>query len=257
MMDRRIGAQLYTVRDFTKTMEDFDETCRRIKDIGYKIVQISGTPLKADEMKSVLDKYDLQVVTSHRGFEGFLENLDEIIDYNKTLGCELCGIGSMPWGIRANLDEINKFIKDANIVSKELKQAGMQFGYHHHAFEFARLGDKRVMDRLINETDPEAFQFIVDTYWLQVGGVNPADFIRNLGQRAIAVHFKDLSINPQKDFAQEMAEVGEGNLDWDTIIKACDDAGARWALVEQDICSGDPFESMRISYEYLKQKGFF
>ena len=56
-MDRRIGAQLYTVRDFTKTIEDFDETCRKINEIGYKIVQISGTPLKADEMKSVLNKY--------------------------------------------------------------------------------------------------------------------------------------------------------------------------------------------------------
>lgn len=255
-MDRRIGAQLYTVREHMQTIEGFDETCKKMKEIGYQLVQISGTPLKADEMRCVLDKYDLQVVTSHRGFDGFLENLDEIIDYNKTLGCTLCGIGSMPWGIRGNPEEINQFIKDADRVSKELKNAGMQFGYHHHAFEFARLGGARVMDRLIAETDPDAFHFIVDTYWLQVGGVNPADFIKSLGQRAEAIHFKDLSINPEKDFAQEMAEVGEGNLDWDGIIAACDAAGAKWALVEQDTCKGDPFEALNKSYGYLKNKGF-
>ena len=138
-MEKRIGAQLYTVRDFTKTIEDFDETCRRIHDIGYQVVQISGTNLKADEMKTVLDKYHLEVVTTHRGFEGFLENLDEIIAYNRTLGCKLCGIGSMPWGIRANPEAVNQFITDADRVSKELKQAGMLFGYHNHSFEFAKL----------------------------------------------------------------------------------------------------------------------
>ena len=74
--------------------------------------------------------------------------------------------------------------------------------------------------------------------------------------RAMAVHFKDLSINPEKDFAQEMAEVGEGNLDWNAIISACQKAGTKWALVEQDICRRDPFESLRISYEYLREKGF-
>ena len=34
-MDRRIGAQLYTVRDSIQTIEDFDKSCKKIKDIGY------------------------------------------------------------------------------------------------------------------------------------------------------------------------------------------------------------------------------
>ena len=255
-MDRRIGAQLYTVRDFTKTIEEFDETCRRIRDIGYQIVQISGTNLPADEMKSILDKYRLEVVTTHRSFEGFLENLDEIIDYNQTLGCRLCGIGSLPWGIRANPTAVKQFVKDADRVSGELKQAGMLFGYHHHSFEFAKLEGVRTIDRLIEDTDPEAFRFIVDTYWLQVGGVSPADFITGLGKRAMAVHLKDLNINPEQDFAQEMAEVGQGNLDWNGILNSCQNAGVSWALVEQDVCKEDPFQSLRISYEFLKRKGY-
>ena len=255
-MDRRIGAQLYTVRDFTKTIEEFEETCRRIRDIGYQIVQISGTNLPADEMKSILDKYRLEVVTTHRSFEGFLENLDEIIDYNQTLGCRLCGIGSLPWGIRANPTAVKQFVKDADRVSGELKQAGMLFGYHHHSFEFAKLEGVRTIDRLIEDTDPEAFRFIVDTYWLQVGGVSPADFITGLGKRAMAVHLKDLNINPEQDFAQEMAEVGQGNLDWNGILNSCQNAGVSWALVEQDVCKEDPFQSLRISYEFLKGKGY-
>ena len=72
----------------------------------------------------------------------------------------------------------------------------------------------------------------------------------------MAVHLKDLSINPEQDFAQEMAEVGQGNLDWDGILNSCQKAGVTWALVEQDVCKEDPFQSLRISYEFLKRKGY-
>ncbi len=70
-----------------------------------------------------------------------------------------------------------------------------------------------------------------------------------------AVHFKDLVI--EKDNSPVMGEIGRGNLAWDEIIHACDEAGTKWALVEQDICQGDPFESLQMSYDYLKTKGFY
>ena len=37
-----IGAQLYTVRDFCKTTEDFSQTLKKIADIGYKNVHFAG-----------------------------------------------------------------------------------------------------------------------------------------------------------------------------------------------------------------------
>ena len=253
-MDRRIGAQYYTLREHIKTIEDFEETCKKVKEIGYKIVQISGTPLGAKEMKAVLDTYDLKVVVTHRNFKDFVENPEEIISYNKTLGCELCGVGSMPGEYRGSKEGIDKFIKEANEAAKKLKEAGLYFGYHNHAFEFAKFDGKMVMECLIEETDAEVVKFIVDTYWLQVGGVNPAKYIKRIGERAMAVHFKDLLATT--DNKQVMAEVGQGNLNWDEIIAACDEAGTKWALVEQDVCQRDPFESMQMSYEFLKTKGF-
>ena len=110
------------------------------------------------------------------------------------------------------------------------------------------------MDYLIEETDPEAVKLIADLYWLQYGGMDPERFIRKLGARTMAVHLKDLKVNLNNHI--EMAEIGEGNLDWDGILKACDEAGVKWALVEQDECQRDPFESLKISYDYLAAKGF-
>ncbi|MCM1026438.1 MAG: sugar phosphate isomerase/epimerase [Roseburia sp.] len=253
-MDKRIGAQYYTLRDYAKTMEDFEETCKKVSAIGYKTVQISGTPLEAARMREVLDRYGLEVVTTHRSFEDFRRDPGEVMEYNRTLGSLLCGVGSMPGWARESGENLDRFLREANETAALLRREGMFFGYHNHAFEFARVEGKRIMDRLIGETDPEAFYFIADTYWIQVGGADPASFIRRLGSRAMAVHFKDLKANT--DNSTEMAEIGEGNLDWDGIIEACEEAGVKWALVEQDVCRRNPFESMKISYDYLTGKGF-
>jgi len=140
-----------------------------------------------------------------------------------------------------------------NPVAKKLKEAGLQFAYHNHAFEFMKNDGKYVMDSLIENTAPEDFKFIVDTYWLAVAGQNPAEVIRKLGDRVAAVHFKDLAMDGNTAI---MTEVLEGNLDWDDIFEACEESGAKYALVEQDICQREPIESMEISYNNLKTKGF-
>jgi len=38
-----IGAQLYTLRDFTKNTADFEETLKRVTDMGCRVLQVSGT----------------------------------------------------------------------------------------------------------------------------------------------------------------------------------------------------------------------
>ncbi len=253
-MDKRIGAQFYTLREHCKTTEDFYDTCKKVSEMGYKIVQISGTPLEAADMKPILDEFDLQVVVTHKGYQDFVERIDYIIDYNKTLGCELCGIGSMPDEYKHSSEKLSEFIAGMNQAAEKLSEAGLYLGYHNHAFEFARLDGRFIMDRLIAETNPSKVKFIVDTYWLQMGGQNPATFIKKLGERAMAIHFKD--VKPNADYSIEMAEIGEGSLDWDDIIAACEEAGAKWALVEQDVCKRSPFESLKMSYDFLTARGF-
>ena len=55
---------------------------------------------------------------------------------------------------------------------------------------------------------------------------------------------------------QRYAPVGYGNLDWDNIIAACEEVGVEYALVEQDMCYDEnPFDCLRKSYNFLKEKG--
>ena len=104
------------------------------------------------------------------------------------------------------------------------------------------------MELLLNETDPKEFEFEIDTYWVQAGGANPVNWIEKVEGRMGVVHLKDMAI---VDDRQVFAEVGEGNLDWLEILKACNKIGVKWYAIEQDTCLRDPFESLAISYNNM------
>ena len=258
-MDKRIGAQLYTVREFCKTIEDVDKTYEKLSKIGYKTVQASGvnTELTGSELKAVADKYGLETICTHRAYSEYTEDLDRVIKFHKDLNCKIAGLGAAPASLRGSVEGLKKFVKDSNRISGELKKEGITFGYHNHAFEFAKVDGKYVMDYLIEETDPDSFKFILDVYWLSFAGVNPAKYIEKMGDRAMVIHFKDIKALGDKNEVT-MCEVGQGNIEWDEVIAACEKAGCLAAMVEQDRCDEgrDPFDCLKTSYDFLSKKGF-
>ena len=53
----KFGAQLYTVKDYMQNLEDFENTLKRVSEIGYKYVQVSGTcDFEAEWLKEKLEK---------------------------------------------------------------------------------------------------------------------------------------------------------------------------------------------------------
>ena len=143
----------------------------------------------------------------------------------------------------AEEEDVRAFIGKYNRIAAELGKNGLTFAYHNHALEFAKCKGKYVFDILAENTDPACFKFTVDVYWVAFAGIDPARQIQKLKNRIACVHFKDLGVSANSIV---MKPVMEGNLAWDEIIAACDEAGAQWAQVEQDDCYGeDPFDCMR------------
>lgn len=252
-MERKIGAQLFTIRDYTKTEQDIEDSLQKVADIGYKFAQMSAFgPISAAKLKEIIQKTGLAITGSHNSYDMFVNRLDELIDYHKTIGCMMPGIGAMPREAIGDVEVLRKFIRDFNDISDRLAAEGMTFTYHNHAFEFIKVGGKYLMDYILEESN-DNFKLMVDVYWLAVAGIDPARFILKYKDKVGGVHFKDLKV---VENAPTMAEVGEGNLDWDGIIEACEQANPRYIYVEQDICDGSPFDALKVSYNNLRAKGF-
>ena len=254
-MDSVIGAQLYTVRDFIKTPADIAETLRKVKQIGYDAVQTSALgPIEPAELRKIADGEGLAIVATHVSYEQLLTETQAAIDEHKTIGCPNVAIGGLPGDYR-NEAGYHKFAVEASGVGRKLKEAGLTFSYHNHSFEFEKFGDKIALAILMDESGVDALSFEIDTYWVQHGGGDPAEWIRRAsanGRPMPLVHFKDMGIFER---SQVMTEVGEGNLNWPAIVDACRDANVEWYLVEQDTCRTDPFDCLATSLRNLKAMG--
>ena len=249
-----VAAQLYTVRQFTQTAEDMARTLQRVRQIGYRAVQLSGLgPISAEELKTMLDEAGIAVCTTHTAYERLRDDLPAVIREHQLWDCRNVAVGSMPREYReAGEEGFRRFAREASEVGRKLHEAGLTFSYHNHSFEFERFGGRLGLEMLFEESDPRYFQAEIDTYWVQHGGGDPAAWIRRFRGRMPVVHLKDMAI---VNGAQVFAEVGEGNLNWPAIMDACREAGVQWYAVEQDICQRDPFESLAISYRNLKSMG--
>ena len=251
-MSSIIGAQLYTLRDHLKTTEDIRSTFKRVRELGFSAVQLSGHGAgSAEEIAEFAAESDLAIVATHIAFDRICNDVDTVISEHKLWNCKHVGIGGMPSEFR-NTNEFSRFASEASRSARPLIEAGLTFNYHNHSFELQRFGRKTGLEILADESDPAVFSFEIDTYWIQHGGGNPVSWLTRLRDRMHIVHLKDMAMMGSE---QLFAEVGEGNLEWDPILKACRDAGIAWYLIEQDTCQGDPFESLAISLGNLRNLG--
>jgi len=248
----RIGAQFYTVRNQCQTLDDFALTLRKVADIGYKTVQISGTcPYEAEWLKEQLDKNDLQCVLTHIPVPRLVGETAQVIADHHVFGCENIGLGWYAFNEEKEEESYAHFMATFPKVAQDIREGGRYFMYHNHDNEFKKLDGQIVLEKLAQEIPAELMGFTLDTFWVQAGGGDPAQWIEKLAGRVPVIHLKDYA------YGRKMAVVGEGNINFDRVFSEAEKSGTKYLLVEQDDCNGeDPIECLRRSYEYLKACGF-
>ena len=246
-----IGAQFYTVRQQCQNLEDFALSLKKVADIGYRTVQISGTcPYPADWLKSELDKNGLRCVLTHIPVSRLTEELDQVIEDHRIFGCPHIGLGWWAFDPEKNMS-YDQWMETFPPIAKKIAAAGRLFMYHNHDQEFKKQDGKLILERLAEALSPEEMGFTLDTFWVQAGGGDPAQWLTKLSGRVPVIHLKDYA------YGRRMAVVGEGNLNFSRVFEKAEAAGTQFMLVEQDDCHGeDPFECLRRSYEYLRSWGF-
>lgn len=252
----KIGAQLFTLRTYLQNERDLGRALERVARIGYSAVQLSGLGnIPAKAVRHLCDENGLKIVLTHNPEHRFLHQIDALIEEHQIYGCKYVGLGMMSEKYHQP-HWLPCFGEDFLSPAQKLKDAGMLFMYHNHAFEFARMPDGRtLMEHLMEMLPADVMGITADTYWLQFAGVDVKGWLSGHADRLLCVHLKDMTA---VGFENRMAAVGEGNLDFSGILDILKENGVtEYALVEQDNCYGrSPFECMEKSYRYLKALGY-
>jgi len=279
----KIGVQAMMLRDSFAEAGAF-ETLRKVSAIGYNAVEISQIPMTPENVAELersrselgMDIAALSVAMETpkgRPGDSLKEHFDKIVEDAKRLDSNLLRIGMLPFPAMKSIAAVVDFAKQANEYAERLQEQGLSLYYHNHHIEFAKFDGKFMLD-IIAENSP-AMGMEIDVHWVQRGGLDPVRTLEKYAGRTAMVHLKDYRIGelPESSFGLldsgdimgfmtefknvvQFAEVGEGNLDFASIIPAAQAAGARYLLVEQDELYGRTvWDALQTSYDNLVALG--
>ena len=245
----KLGAQFYSLRTECTTPEALFNTMKRVKEIGYEIIQISGVcDIEAERLKAYSEELSLPITCTHKPYDSIVNDTDNLIKYHQIIGCPVIGIGSMG-DMRLSMDGVRHFIESIKEPIKKINDAGLTFAYHNHAFEFEPLEGYKIYDLLL---EVDGLHFIHDVYWSTYAGEDAYKYVDMLGRdkRMTNVHFKDMKTSPKGD----ICACGQGVIDFKPLAELCKKHGIENVLVEQDNAPdfGDVFAQMKLSFDHLE-----
>lgn len=242
-----IALQLYTLRDLAA--QDFESTIRKVAEIGYLGVETAGFPgTTAEAAGKLFRELGLQVVGAHSPLP-LGDKKNQVIETMQAIGTMRIVNPAFGPDHYQSLSQIKRTADTFNEAAAVAAGYGMTLGIHNHWWEFQRVEGQYIYEELLKHLDPTVF-FEIDTYWVKVAGHDPADVLRQLGNRAPLLHIKD---GPADSVEAPMVAVGSGVIDWRSVISA--GSTAEWLIVELDRCATDMLEAVAASYVFLTKEG--
>ena len=257
------SVQLFTVKDALEA--DLDGTLAEVARRGFTAVEPYDFVRRAAPLAASLTAHGLAAPTGHAflasasfvnpdgsGTSLPVPTPDEVFD-----AAEILGMGTVidpytepaRWETREQIEETARLL---NAAAEIAARRGLRVGYHNHAHELeAQIDGQTGLELLADLLDPRVV-LEVDLYWAARAGVDPAALLSTLGDRVVAVHVKDGTLDAEAIKAYPPADqvpAGTGSV---PLTAALDAASAlEFAIVEFDAYAGDLFDAIEQSRIFL------
>ena len=271
-MSLPIAVQVYSVRD--DAAKDLRGTLEKIKALGYDGVEFAGLYGYAPEdIRAMCKELELVPISAHVPYVDMVADARGVLSQYATIGCKFVAVPYLMPEHRPDGGHFDEVIANVRRIGEVAKELGITLLYHNHDFEFIKLDGKYALDILYDSVPADYLQTELDTCWVNVGGENPASYVRKYTGRAPVVHLKDFYGEKSEDMYEligienkaprrpgnfEFRPVGSGVQDFPAIIDAAKEAGAQWLVVEQDVATMGltPMQSIEKSRKYLRSIGY-
>ncbi len=261
-----LGIQMWTVK--AEAEKDLEGTLKQLYAIGFREIEFAGYYKRsAADLATLLKGIGLTPVSTHAGADLIATSGDQVIADAKTLGLKyiICSSpmtpkpdkAKMEWGKKMEALDLDDWKANADLFNKfgkQVKDAGMTFGYHNHYTEFKKFGDKMAYTELMANTDPNYVKIEMDIGWVVAARQDPMALLSKYKGRVVALHVKDIGKLADDPHLSATVPIGQGTIDWKKVIGAASAGGCHHFFYEQEEPYTRPImESAKISADYLSK----
>lgn len=227
----RISYQLYCSRNHPPMAN----TLKMLADAGYREVEGYGALFEdMGGLKEALSENGLRMTSAHIGLDMIEDNPTGVVEIVKSLGIEkvfgpYIGADDRP----SDSAGWRSFAARLYKAGAQLRDAGVQFGWHNHDFELDATLQGDVPLDIIADAAPD-MMLELDLGWVRAAGHDPVAWIAKYADKIAAVHIKDIAPDGQATDEDGWADVGHGIMDWAAIHSALQAAGIDHYVAEHD-----------------------
>jgi sugar phosphate isomerase/epimerase len=244
-----IAVQMYTLRN----VASLEEQLKIVHDAGIHAVETVGTQnASAADLKRLLDKYSIKVVSTHVQLSDLRSDLDKVVGFNKSIGNSVLVVPYLKKEERpTDAAGWTALGKELGAISNKVRAKGMTLAYHNHDFEIVDFNGKTGLELMFEGAGPK-LEAELDLAWIARAGYDPAALLGKFRGRVFAVHAKDNAPTGQAKDEDGFAALGKGVLNWNAILPAAARAGVRWYIIEHDHPL-DPAAVVKTGAAYLNE----
>jgi sugar phosphate isomerase/epimerase len=238
-----VSVQLYSVRD--RLSEDLEGTLERLASLGFTNVEPYGAfVVGSDRYAAALAATGLSAPSAHAGVLD-LADPSPAFEAAAAIGVRTIIDPAHRTDDWESIDGIARIAERMNTAAEKARERGLTFGYHNHWWELeARPNGTPALELLAERLD-DRIVLEVDTYWVEVGGVDAPGLLGRLSDRVRFLHVKD---GDKSRDTKKQLPAGEGAVDVAAVLDAAPNA---MRVLEFDDYEGDTMDGLAASLAYV------
>ena len=240
------GIQVSSLKPLLLTREQVQHAFAKMKALGCETLQLQWIdPTVAPEhIALALRENGLTSVSVQDFYDLVRENPDYYIRLNALTGGTWLCVSRIPERLKSR-DGLDIYIHELQTMQAMLEPHNQRICFHPVSGDYTAVPGENAVEYLL-EHMPE-LEICLDLYHLNRNCTDMPGFIRRYGNRICMVHFKDA-------VGDTLVPAGQGDTNWDGVVKACLEAKIPYAFVEQERWDRDPYDCLEEAMDWLDQE---
>ena len=263
MKNIQMASPLYILRE--ECARDLAGVLKKLADVGFDGIEFLGFfGHTAEEVKQMLADNNLQALGNHVPYQALVADADSILDFHQQVGCRYLTVAEIP------LEDIAAVAQQLDQLAQKAAAREIRLLYHNHDQELIeKTNGKENLAMLMDAIRPETLALEPDLCWMEIGGGDPAWYLRTYRDRCPVIHLKDYYATdnrllgrvrefvPARGTAErglfEFRPTGYGVLNLPKLMPLCLACDPEWMVMDHDLAyERDSYEDLRLSLAYTK-----
>ena len=237
------GIQVSSLKPLLQNEQQVAEAFAAMGALGCGTVQLQwiDPSVPAAFIAGELRKNGMVSVSVQDFYEVIRENPDYYTELNRVTGGKWLCVSRIPERLKSR-EGLDAYIEELRSFQKMLDPLGQKLCFHPVSGDFSAVAGMDAVDYLLEHM--KELDVCLDLYHLNRNCPDMPAFIRHWGSRICMVHFKDSR-------GDALVPAGQGDTNWQGVVKACLDAGVPYAFVEQERWDRDPYDCLKEALVWL------